>query len=259
MQTILVDRTHLPLVVVTLNRPPKRNALSLDMWLELPRIFDALTRDDSVRGVVLTGADGHFSAGADISEFAEMRGDAASGARYEAAVDGAVEAILRTAKPTLAAVDGYCLGGGCSLAMACDFRFAHRGATFGIPAARLGVVYGVLDTRNLVNIVGRVHAKRILFSACRFDAEEALRIGFVSHVDSATAAQSGMAWLAEMTRNAPLSIAGAKRVLMALDDGIAAEDAAALAGVMRASLESEDYREGVRAYLEKRDPVFRGR
>ena len=117
----------------------------------------------------------------------------------------------------------------------------------------------MLDTRNLVNIVGRVHAKRILFSACRFDAEEALRIGFVSHVDSATAAQSGMAWLAEMTRNAPLSIAGAKRVLMALDDGIAAEDAAALAGVMRASLESEDYREGVRAYLEKRDPVFRGR
>ena len=135
--------------VVTLNRPGKRNAITLAMWKDIARIFGALSGNDAARTVVLAGAGGNFSVGADILEFETVRDDIALSAEYEVAVDAATEAIAGIAKPTIAVVSGFCLGGGCHLAMACDFRFAGADASFGIPAARLSIVYGFRSTQRL--------------------------------------------------------------------------------------------------------------
>src|SRR5262249_19266873 len=151
-------------------RPAKRNAVSLAMWTELDRLFQDFARRSEVRGVILTGAGGHFSAGADISEFATLRADAGQGEAYERQVDGAAIAIRALPKPRVAAIDGFCVGGGLALAMACDFRVAASGARFAVPAARLGIVYNVIDCRNLADLVGTANAKRILFGGAQFDA-----------------------------------------------------------------------------------------
>jgi enoyl-CoA hydratase/carnithine racemase len=142
--------------------------------------------------------------------------------------------------------------------MACDFRLADRSARFGIPAARLGIVYGVLDSRNLLALVGLANAKRILFTARRFDAAEAARIGFVDEVVDGALEEATRAFAATLAENAPISIAGAKLILTALVTGTAAERSAEIEAATERSTESQDYREGVQAFLEKRTPRFTG-
>jgi enoyl-CoA hydratase/carnithine racemase len=244
--------------VVTLNRPAVRNAMTLAMWTDVARLFRELGSDEDVRAVILTGAGGNFSVGADISEFAAVRGSIAQSTAYEVAVDASSDAIADAPKPTIAVVDGYCLGGGCHLAMACDFRFAGRSASFGIPAARLSIVYGLRSTQRMSALVGIARAKRILFSAERFDATEAVRIGFadVEADDPMHAAKDFAATLAD---KAPLSIAGAKFILNGLAMGEGTLDPAAVQAVIDAASESEDYAEGRRAFAEKRRPAFKGR
>jgi enoyl-CoA hydratase/carnithine racemase len=242
--------------VVTLNRPSKRNAVTLPMWKDIARLFGELGGDETVRSVVLTGAGGNFSVGADISEFESVRDNIALSAEYEVAVDAATEAIAGVAKPTIAVVDGFCLGGGCHLAMACDFRFAKTGATFGIPAARLSIVYGFRSTRRLLALVGLTQAKRILFLGERFDAAEAVRIGMADGCsDDPTAIAERMA--ATLADNAPLSVAGAKFIL----NGLASADVdpAAVQAIIDRASASEDYKEGRLAFAKKRRPVFKGR
>jgi enoyl-CoA hydratase/carnithine racemase len=241
---------------VTLNRPSKRNAVTLRMWQDIARLFGELSGNDAVRTVVLTGAGGNFSVGADISEFESVRHDIALSAEYEVAVDAATEAIAGVAKATIAVVDGFCLGGGCHLAMACDFRFAKTGAAFGIPAARLSIVYGFRSTRRLLALVGLTQAKRILFLGERFDAAEAVRIGMADACsDDPMAMADRMA--ATLADNAPLSIAGAKFILNGLASGDV--DPAAVQTIVDRASASEDYKEGRLAFAEKRRPVFRGR
>ena len=258
MSDIVVDIEPSAVAVVTLDRPAKRNAVTLGMWRELASIFDRLGADREVRAVVLTGRGDHFSAGADISEFGASRRDATDAIAYERDVDHCTESLMKLPKPTIAAVTGYCLGGGCALAMACDFRVAHRSARFGIPAARLGTVYGVLDSRNLLNLVGLPRAKEILFSGGQFDATDALAIGFIDRLVDEAALDDARQFSARLAESAPLSIAAAKLILNAVADGDVDRKTDEIRGAMDRAGDSKDYQEGVRAFLEKRRPAFRG-
>jgi enoyl-CoA hydratase/carnithine racemase len=243
---------------VTLNRPQRRNAVTLAMWNGLGELFGRFATDDGVRAVILTGTGEHFCAGADRSEFAAVRNSAESGHAYDHAVDVCSDAILHIAKPTIAAIRGFCIGGGSGLALACDFRFAAPSAIFAITAAKLSIVYGMRETQNLLALVGISNAKKILFSAERFDTDEASRIGFLDRIaDDPVAAAHDFAAL--LARNAPLSIAGAKTILNGLAQGTGALDFSKAHEVIERAMLSEDYREGQRAFLEKRPPVFTGR
>jgi enoyl-CoA hydratase/carnithine racemase len=253
---VLVDASGI--ATVTLDRPAKRNAVTLATWREIAQRFRAFADDPAVRVVVLTGAGGHFCAGADISEFDRVRATVEDGVVYEHAVDGCTEAIMALPKPTIAAISGYCVGGGCGLAMACDFRIADRTASFGIPAARLGIVYGPLDCRNLIALVGLARAKEILFSARRFDAIEAHRIGFVDRLADDLAADVAD-FAGALAENAPLSIAGNKLILHSVASGQLEARERDIDAALARALASADYKEAVRAFGEKRRPSFTGR
>jgi enoyl-CoA hydratase/carnithine racemase len=246
------------IAVVTLNRPAKRNAVTLAMWTQLRRLFEGFATDRDVRAVILTGNGGHFSAGADIGEFDAVRANAALGIAYEREADGAGHAIQQLPKPTAAAIDGACVGGGMALAMACDFRVAGPTARFGIPAARLGIVYGVLDCRNLANLVGFSNAKRILFGGTLFGRDEAQRVGLIDGAADDAPVDAARALLQPMAGNAPLAIAGMKLALNSLADGTVERNLAAIDAAIARSMNSADYREGSRAFLEKREPRFTG-
>jgi enoyl-CoA hydratase/carnithine racemase len=250
-------RVERGMAVMRFSRPRVRNAISLAMWEATATFFERFSSDESVRAVVLTGESPDFSVGADISEFASLRATVEQASAYEDAVDAATEAIARCPKPVIAAISGYCLGGACHLSMACDFRLAHTSAKFGIPAARLSIVYGVSSTDRLRNLVGLSHAKRILFGAEQFDAQAALRIGFVDGVfDDPIAEAREMA--GNFARNAPLSISGAKLILNGLARGNAGIERTARLAIDGAA-RSDDFREGTLAFAEKRAPRFLGR
>lgn len=246
------------IATVTLDRPARRNAVTLAMWRELRRLYLGFADDPAVRVVVLTGSGGHFCAGADIHEFGEVRSGVEDGTAYERDVDLCAEAIMALPKPTIAAVSGFCVGGGSGLAVACDFRIADRTARFAIPAARLGIVYGVLECRNLIGLVGLARAKDILFTARQFDAEEAYRIGFVDRLTDDLGRETAD-FAGRLAENAPLSIAGAKLILQALVAGDVEERGRDIEAALGRALASADYQEGVRAFRERRRPKFTGR
>ncbi|WP_225711612.1 enoyl-CoA hydratase-related protein [Bradyrhizobium semiaridum] len=242
---------------VVLNRPSLKNAVTLAMWSEMAAIFSGLAGEEEVRGVVLKGAGKDFSVGADISEFESIRDDRHQSAAYEVEVDACSSAIAALGKPVVAAISGYCLGGGCHLALACDFRFGDRTATVGIPAARLSIVYGLHSVQRLLALTGVSNAKRILYSADRYSAEQAISMGLLDelHENPGLAAEQ---FLRRLSVNAPLSIAGAKHMLNGLSMGVGGLDRAAVQRLIDEASESEDFREGRRAFAEKRPPQFRG-
>ncbi len=227
------------------------------MWCELAEIFLRVSVDRDVRGVVLRGAGGNFSVGADISEFEKIRDDRHQSAAYEVAVDACSGAIAALGKPVVAAISGYCLGGGCHLALACDFRFGDRTAMVGIPAAKLSIVYGLHSVQRLLALTGVSNAKRILYSADRYPAEMAVSMGLIDelHDEAGLAAEN---FLQRLAASAPLSISGAKYMLNGLSMGAGALDPAAVQRLIDQASDSEDFKEGRRAFAEKRLPRFRG-
>lgn len=239
---------------VTLNRPAARNAMTLSMWKDVARIFRGLGEKRDVRTIILTGAGGNFSVGADVSEFSVVRSSAWDSTEYEIAVDASSEAIAGAPQPVVAVIEGYCLGGGCHLAMACDFRFAGPTAQLGIPSANLSIVYGVHSTKRLLALVGLTRAKRLLYTAERLNASEAMSIGLVDRVNE-DPRDEARAFAAKIADKAPLSIAGAKYILNQASMG----DSGALAQeLIDHASDSDDYREARSAFAEKRRPAFKG-
>ncbi len=257
MPDILVT-TQDDIGVVSLNRPELRNAVKLNMWRELAGVFSDLANDDAIRAIVLTGSGADFCVGADVTEFDRIRENRDQSAAYEVAVDACSAAIAGVPKPVISAISGYCLGGGCHLALACDFRFADQSAKLGIPSAKLSIVYGVKSVQRLLAIVGIANAKRMLYSGERYDAGRSRSMGLVDEICD-DPVSGALAFAGTLVRNAPLSIAGAKFMLNGLSLADGALDVATAQRLIDQAADSDDFREGRRAFIEKRAPRFRGR
>jgi enoyl-CoA hydratase/carnithine racemase len=235
---------------ITIDRPAKRNAMSADMWRALPGILDALAKDDAVRVAVLTGAGGDFCAGADISELGDIHRDDDS---HLSTV--AERALAAFPKPTLAAIEGYCVGGGCQLAAACDLRFATEDARFGITPAKLGIVYPAAATARLVRLVGPAAAKYLLFSADLVGAGHALRIGLLDEVVPAGGLHDRVAaFTATLASRSLLTQQATKEIVDAVAAGGPVEEKVARWHAEVAA--SGEVAEGVAAILERRAPNF---
>ena len=250
-----------PIATVAFNRPKMRNAINLAMWGELAAVTEGLAKDDSVRGIVYRGAGTEaFASGADISEFEENRKDLETATAYSRQTEAAYTAIRRCPKPTVAMVFGFCMGGAMAIAMACDLRFAARGSKFGIPAARLSIIYGLEPVHQLVDLVGPAYAKDILYSARTVEDREALAMGFIQRlVPAADLERYTYEYLRKVCDNAPLSVRGAKVTIESYLHGLTDERRKKLKELSVEATESEDYKEGTRAFLEKRAPRFQGR
>lgn len=245
---------------ITFNQPQKRNAMSVDMWAGMGAALEAFAHDAAVRCVVLEGAgDKAFVSGADISQFEQNRADASAQVEYDRLTSAGRAQLAGFAKPVIAKIRGFCMGGGLGIAMSCDIRIAADDAQFGIPAAKLGIAYGFDMVRALVDLVGPAHAHMILMTGERFDAAEAARVGLVNKVVAVDALEATVAGLAAtLAGNAPLSLLANKRTVKAVLADPETRDDAAMAAAMAACFDSADYREGRRAFLEKRKPAFTG-
>ena len=245
---------------VIASNPARMNAFTAGMWKAVPQVLAAAEADPAIRVIVLRGAGRRaFSAGADISEFDSARaGDAT--AAYDALNDAAFRALSQCAKPTLAMIHGFCLGGGLAIALCTDIRLADEDAEFAIPAAKLGLGYNARWVRPLLAAVPPAKAKEMLFTGRRFKVAEAQAIGLVNAVVPAAELEARtLALAAEIAANAPLTVRAAKRTIDELVRNPQTPDLAALDAAVAACFQSEDYAEGRLAFKEKRKPRFQGR
>ena len=246
---------------LTFNNPERRNAVSLEMWSALGDVMQAFDADDSVRVVVLTGAGGKaFASGADISEFETQRSSSDQREQYGKVSGRGYAALARCSKPVLAMIRGYCIGGGLVIALAADLRFATQGSRFAVPAAKLGLGYDYPGVAALARLVGPARAADILYSARQLTAEEALQCGLIDFVTEDDALEQRVAdYTARIAENAPLTIRAIKASLQAYARYTQRSDLETIEAMIKQCFDSEDYREGRRAFMEKRPPQFRGR
>lgn len=246
---------------VVFANPRRRNAVTYTMWRQIPAALADLAGDDSVGVVALRGeGESSFISGADISEFATRRSTPEQVAEYDRVGSEANLAIVNFAKPTVAVIRTWCVGGGVATALGCDLRIAAEDSRFAVPAARLGLGYRYSGIKALVDVVGPANAREIFFTARKYSAEEALRMGLVNRtlpVEGFDAAAQD--YLVGIAQNAPLTMHAAKLAIRASGQDPEARDHARIDAAIQACFDSEDYQEGRAAFAEKRPPVFRGR
>ena len=242
-----------PLARLRLDRPERRNAITLAMWSALPDLCAEVERREDARVLIVEGVGGHFCAGADISEFDAVFRDAEASRKYLGAIEIGLAALIALDRPAIAALEGAAIGGGLALALCCDLRFCAEDAHLAIPPAKLGLLYGPVETRRLVELVGPARAKDLLFSGRRVETAEALAIGLVDRRIPATelvAAVEGYA--REIAALSRTSVRGVKLVIEALAGG----DDTPARGLVEAAALGEDFREGRAAFAGKRNPRF---
>ena len=257
-QLIVVEREG-PVATVVLNQPDKLNALSRDSWSELGQRMRALSADAALRCVIVRGAgDKAFAAGADISEFANVRADSRQGRAYGELVYDTMQAISDCIHPIVAMIRGVCVGGGLEVALACDLRISSEGSRFGIPINRLGLTMGYGELMGLLEVVGPAVAREILLEGRVFGAHEALDKRLVHRVvANAVLEEEVRATAARIAAAAPLVARWHKRFIRRLSPQPPLTEPELNEGY--ACFDTEDYREGLAAFLAKREPRFRGR
>jgi enoyl-CoA hydratase/carnithine racemase len=245
---------------VVFNNPARHNAMSLEMWAETGRVMEEFRKDDSLRCVVLTGAGNKaFVSGADISRFGEERSSEEAIATYNRTVEEASVALHAYPKPTIAMIRGYCIGGGLGIAMCCDLRIATEASTFAVPAAKLGLGYGHVGVKRLLDVVGPSFTKEIFYTARQFTAEEAKTMGLINRVLPDAELESYVQkYAATIAGNAPLTIKALKKVVGELLKDESKRDVAGMESTVNACFKSKDYIEGRDAFMQKRKPVFTG-
>jgi enoyl-CoA hydratase len=241
--------------------PAKRNAINGAMWRGIAPAMAGFDADPEVRCVAFRGA-GHeaFSAGADISEFEKTRSQNSAVSQYDDLLDQVLHAIQDSRKASVAMIQGFCMGGGLEIALACDLRYCGASAQFGIPAAKLGLAYNVEGHKRLVETVGHARAREIMFLGRRYKAPEALAMGLVNGVVPDEALEPHVDEILQtLAANAPLAIANSKTIIEEFVKSQGAPDPATMRASMQRCTESEDYKEGRRAFMEKRKPRFQGK
>ncbi len=255
-QDIYVERTG-EVATLVINRPEKRNAITYEMWQAIPDLVREAEEDPGVKVLLVRGADSSaFSAGADIGEFEARRSDSESARIYNEATHEAERALDALQKPTIAMVQGPCIGGGCEIALACDLRVSDTNARFGITPARLGLVYSLSATKKLVDLVGPAKSKYILFTGRQIDARRAYEIGLVDQLHEPEETENETWKLAEeICSKAQFSVRSTKHIIRLILSGQAEDDEETLR-LRNESFDTPDYQEGVRAFLERRSPNF---
>jgi enoyl-CoA hydratase/carnithine racemase len=249
-----------PSARIRLNRPQRRNAILEAMWRALPELCRRIEAAPEALVVVVEGAGDHFSAGADIGEFGPAFSDAESTHAYFEAIQAGLKALLALDRPTIAALRGNAIGAGLALGLCCDLRFCAEDAYLAITAAKLGLLYGFVETRRLVDLIGPSRAKDMLYSARRVETQEALAIGLIDRlVPSERLNERVEAYARDLAGLSQLSIRGAKRAVESAPS-LAAETPG-FRRLIEAAAHGEDSVEGRRAFAEKRPPrfTFRGR
>ncbi len=266
----ILQHTDGAIATITVSNPSKHNAITPEMWQALGEAFSAAERDPSVRVIELTGeGEQAFVSGADIGRFGERaatervateRAATERAATISAPSNAPYLLPLACSKPTVATIRGFCMGGGLGLAAACDIRLCADNAVFRMPAARLGIGYSFEGLGRVIDLIGPANASDIFLSARRFNAAEALRLGFVQQVlPLAEFAAASRAYLTQMAENAPLSLLAMKRSTRAWLQPAAERDMAAVKAAIAVCMQSDDHREGKAAFMEKRTPNFQGR
>ncbi|MDF2683468.1 MAG: putative enoyl-CoA hydratase echA8 [Brevibacillus sp.] len=246
------------IATIFLNRPSKRNALNLEMWVTLSRLLGELETDEQTKVVVIRGVDETaFAAGADISEFLSNRSSAQKAKEYNDLSMESVDRLHRFSKPTIAMIQKYAVGGGLDIALSCDFRFSAEDGIFAITPSKLGIVYNLTSTKRLVDLIGPSKTKEILFTARTLDVNEAYRIGLIDRIyNSGEIVSKTYEFAALIAERSQVSVRGAKQMVQAILTGHTEENEE-IATLVLQTFDSDDYKEGVQAFLEKRKPKFR--
>jgi enoyl-CoA hydratase len=246
---------------IVFDQPARRNAINGAMWRGIPEAMKGFDADPEVRCVAFRGAGTEaFSAGADISEFEKNRSSTEAVGGYDDLLDRVLHSIQGSLKPSVAMIYGYCFGGGVEIALACDLRYCGASAQFSVPAAKLGLAYNVEGHKRLLETVGHAKAREIMFLGRRYRGDEAQAMGLV-HRAMPDAELEGFVGqvVAELCQNAPLSIANTKTLLEEYAKSVGTPDHERMRAAMERCAKSEDYREGRRAFMEKRKPAFKGK